>query len=188
MSTITIKTVLAISVLAILASAAAASTPYVEGFTWNRYDDWTPGTSNGSSAGNPMPDAAGNPVWSHEYIQGVPAGADLDTTDGVAPWYTLPSDGLMVWDSHWSGGTWARLYDYPPTAPRVALGHIPANNSYHGDHYANVPLLRWDNPSATPIAVSLTSDSSFLGQLDIGIPTGTTADFVIVRTDASDGS
>jgi hypothetical protein len=158
---------------------------YAPGFAWNRYDDWKCGKSDECSAGNPCKDSAGNAVWSAEYILNVPCDSGLDTDH---PWFLLPSSGLMVWDGHWSGGTWARLYDRPPTTLRVALGHIPTDQSYGGDHYAAVPLLRWRNPSAVPLRVSLTSGSDFRGQLDIGMPTGTIADIVIVRTDASDGN
>ncbi len=153
------------------------------GFTWNRWKDWKPGTSNGCSAGNPCKDSAGRAVWSAEYILEVPPDRGLDTDH---PWYLLPSSGLMVWDSHWSGGTWARQYDLPPMTLRSCLGHIPTDKSYRGDHYANVPLVRWKNPSGTPLTVSLASGSDFLCKLDIGMPTGTVADVVIARTDASD--
>jgi len=172
----------------VLAANPQAATPYGVGFTWNRWADWKPGTDDRSSDGNPCKDSAGNTVWSAEYILDVPDGSDLDSSDGVAPWYTLPSSGLMVWDGHWSGGTWAKLYDNPPTASRHGLGHIPNDQSYNGNHYANVPLLRWKNPSAEQITVSLTAGSErFSGVLSMFMPTGATADLMIGWTDASDG-
>lgn len=179
------RTQVVVAMFVVTVAAASAMGQYNAGFTWNRYDDWKRGTSNGSSAGNPCKDSAGNAVWSAEYILNVPADSGLDTN---RPWYKLPSSGLMVWDSHWSGGTWAKQYDRPPTTLRLALGHIPTDQSYGGDHYAEVPLLRWRNPSDVPLRVSLTSGSDFLCQLDIGMPTGTVADVVIARTDASDGN
>jgi hypothetical protein len=179
------RTRVVVAMFVVAVAAASAMGQYNPGFTWNRWNDWQPGKSDGSSAGNPGKDAAGNPVWSAEYILDVPADSGLDTDH---PWYKLPSSGLMVWDGHWSGGTWARLYDYPPTAHAPALGHMPNNDSYHGNHYENVPLVRWRNPSHVPLRVSLASGSDFLCQLDIGMPTGTVADVVIARTDASDGN
>jgi len=138
------KAVVAFSAMAFLAAplVSCTNTPgftYSPGFTWNRHDDWKPGIRDGNSVGNPCTDSAGRPVWSHEYILNVPAGSDLDSDH---PWYLLPSSGLMVWDGHWGGGCWAKLYDYPPYIHRLTLGHIPDDQSYHGDHYANVPLLR----------------------------------------------
>ena len=172
----------------VLATTSQASTPYNIGFTWNRWADWKPGATDGSSAGNPCKDSAGNPVWSAEYILNVPAGSDLDTSDGVAPWYTLPTSGLMVWDSHWSDyGTWAKLYDTPPAISRYGLGHVSNDQSYNGDHYANVPLLRWKNPSAERLTVSLTPGSSRFSGVFGYMPTGSIADLMIGWTDASDG-
>jgi hypothetical protein len=46
-------------------------------------------------------------------------------------------------------------------------------------------LVRWDNPSTIPIKVSLTSGPAFKGVVNL-LPTGTTADIIIARTDASD--
>jgi len=184
---IVLSGVVAVSVT-VLAAAAQTASPCGVGFTWNRGADWKFGTADGSSGGNPCKDSAGNAVWQAEYILNVPEGSDLDTSDGIAPWYTLPSSGLMVWDGHWSGGTWAKLYDNPPTASRKGIGHVPNNQSYNGDHYANVPLLRWKNPSAERITVSLTAaSSSFSAVFGPYIPAGSKADVMIGWTDASDG-
>jgi hypothetical protein len=186
MSTITIKTVLAISVLAILASAAAASTPYVEGFTWNRWDDWKPGTSSGNSAGNPCTDSAGNPTWSYEYILNVPDDSGLDSSN---PWYELPTSGLMIWDGHTGPGVWGYQYDDAPfifPGP-FGIGHVPNDDSYGGDHFSIVPIVRWDNPSSVPLEVSLTSGPDFQGLIHMW-PPDTTVDIAIARTDASDGN
>ena len=179
------RTRVVVGLFVVAMAAASAMGQYNAGFVWNRYDDWQSGTSNGCSAGNPGKDSAGRAVWSADYILEVPPDSGLDTDH---PWYKLPSSGPMVWDGHWSGGTWARQYDLPPTTLRSCLGHIPTDKSYRGDHYANVPLMRWKNPSGTPLRVSLTSGSDFRGNLNIGMPTGTVADIVIVRTDASDGN
>ena len=168
-----------------LATTALASTPYDVGFTWNRWADWKPGTTNGSSVGNPCKDSAGNPVWSYEYYKDVPDGSDLNSTH---PWYKLDSSGLMVWDGHTgASGSWGYQYDNAPFIfPGPAgLGHVPNNQSYGGDHFAIVPLVRWDNPSTIPIRVSLTPGSGFQGRIHWW-PAGTTADLVIARTDASD--
>ena len=184
-----VKAVVAFSAMAFLAATLASCTSppgftCPSGFTWNRHEDWKPGIRDGNSVGNPCTDSAGRPVWSHEYILNVPAGSDLDSDH---PWYLLPSSGLMVWDGHWGGGCWAKLYDYPPYIHRLTLGHIPDDQSYHGDHYANVPLLRWRNPSSTPMTVSLTCGEDFRGCLSAFMPTGSISDIIIARTDASDG-
>ena len=169
----------------ILATTALASTPYDVGFTWNRYDDWKPGTADGSSVGNPMTDSAGKPVWSGEYINNVPAGSGLGS---ATPWYKLPTSGMLVWEGYWGGGTWAKGYDTPPTTSRVGLAHVSTDESYNGNHYANVPLLRWKNPSAERLTVSLTPGGpGFCGVFGIYMPTGSTADLMIGWTDASDG-
>ena len=132
-----------------------------------------------------MPDAAGNPAWSCEYIGGIPAGSDLDTSDSVAPWYTLSSSGMMVWDGHYGEGAWLKQYDTPPGCSYTGLWHVCNDSSYQGDHYANVPLRRWDNPSSEPLVVSLMGGEDF-GAVINKLPTGAVADIVIARTDASD--
>ncbi len=169
----------------LLLGTASAMAQYDVGFTWNRWDDWKPGTSNGSSAGNPCTDSAGNPVWSNEYINNVPDDSGLDSD---SPWYNLPSSGLMVWDGHTGSGAWGYQYDNAPfifPGP-YGIGHVPNNESYRGDHFDIVPVVRWDNPSSIPLQVSLTSGPDFKGTINRW-PPGTTADLVIARTDASDG-
>ena len=177
------RTIVTALLLGLIATSLASCT-HNAGFTWNRQADWKPGAADGNLAGNPCKDAAGRPVWSYEYIANVPAGSDLDSAH---PWYLMPSSGLMVWDSHWSGGVWAQRYDYPPACTRLAVSHITTDKAYRGDHYADVPVVRWKNPSATPLKVSLTSDPNFQGAMSMGMPSGSMADIIIARTDASEG-
>ncbi len=175
------QAIVAMFVMVLATTSAWAA--YDVGFTWNIFDDWTPGTTDGSSAGNPMPDAAGNPTWSCEYIAGVPAGSGLDSNN---PWYELPSSGLMVWDSHYGAGQWMLPNDTPPSNSYTGMWHVCNDQSYGGDHYANVPLRRWQNPSDETLAVSLSGGPDFAGVIH-ALPTGTILDLVIARTDASNG-
>ncbi len=177
----------AIGVLFVMMVASNSTwAAYDVGFTWNRWDDWKPGTINNSSVGNPCTDSAGNPAWSYEYYAGVSLGSDLGTAN---PWYELPSSGSMVWyDPPSYIGVWGYQYEVPPfvfPGPN-GLRHYPKNQVHNGDHFAQVPLVRWDNPSSDPITVSLTSGDGFRGVIN-PLPTGTVVDIVIARTDASDG-
>lgn len=155
------QVLVSLSVMALATASAMAQ--YDVGFTWNRYDDWVPGTTNGSSTGNPMPDSAGNAVWSAEYFANVPAGSDLDETDGVSPWYTLSSVGQLKWDNSWWGGTtgvWVYRDDVEPTVWDKGQTDVNTTNPLDAD-YKRVPLVRWVNPCSEPVTISITSGAEF---------------------------
>jgi len=185
------QVIVSLSVIVLIAASAMAQ--YAPGFTWNRYDDWVPGTADHSSAGNPCTDSAGNPVWSAEYIANVPAGSDLDTSDSVAPWYTLPSAGPLMWDSSWWGGAtgvWVYTDDVEPTIWDKGQTDVNTTNPLDAD-YKRVPLVRWVNPCSVPVTVSITSGPDFtLGfagtsnALDMA---QSDTDVAIVLKDASQG-
>jgi hypothetical protein len=93
----------------------------------------------------------------------------------------------MRWDSHTGAtGAWAGAYDIPPFVYPERITHCPQNNSYNGSHYARVPVVRWTNPSSKTMVVALTAAEGFRGLIH-KLPTGTVADIIIARTDASDG-
>ena len=182
-----------VTLFVITLATASAMAQYDVGFTWNRYDDWVPGTTNGSSAGNPMPDSAGNPVWSAEYFANVPAGSDLDTSDSVAPWYTLPSAGVLSWDSSWWGGStglWVYKDDVEPAIWDKGQTDVNTTNPLDAD-YKRLPLVRWVNPCSVPVTISITSGPDFT----VGFAGTSTAldmaqsdtDVAIVLKDASQG-
>ena len=183
--------IVALCVTAMATTCAWAQ--YDVGFTWNRYDDWKPGTTNGSSAGNPYEDAAGNAVWSAEYFNNVPGGSDLDTSDGVAPWYSLPPAGSLVWDSAWWGGStglWVYQDDLTPSVWDGGQTDVNTTNPL-GASYKRSPLVRWINPCSGPVVISITSDPNFAAgfggtwnALDMA---NSDTDVAIVLKDASQG-
>ncbi len=109
----------------------------VDAEAWNRALDFTPGTTQGSTDGNPDDDVFGDPVWQMESVQG---GALTENP----PWYAA-SGQKMVWDSSWFGGgrLWARGNDLNPPISAAALTHtIP-----DGGTWSHIPLVRWLNPA-----------------------------------------
>lgn len=134
----------------LLSGAPAAAVEYSPGYLWNRSQQWTGGTTPGSSAGNPDDDSLGNPVWVHA----TSVGGGLNSSN---PWYAQ-SHELMVWDDYWYGNggqpVWARGYQGPETSPsqnlnvnppisRWALTH-DVSVDFHSWQY--VPQIRWVNP------------------------------------------
>jgi len=185
------QAIVALFVMA-LATTALASTPYDVGFTWNRWADWKPGTTNGSSVGNPCKDSAGNPVWSAEYFANVPGGSDLDTSDGVAPWYTLPSAGLLKWDNSWWGGSgmWVYKDDVEPAIWNKGQTDVNTTNPLDAD-YKRLPLVRWINPCSVPVKISIASGPDFsvgwAGTTNALDMAKSDTDVAIVLKDASQG-
>jgi len=124
--------------LVVVAPAMSAHAGYYYGFVWDRSADYDPGTTHGSSAGNPNTDAQGATVWSMESTNS--AGTGLG---GANPWYTVATQ-LQVWDDSWYGGgpTWARGDNSNPPIGSTSLTHNISNSSVH----SNIPLIRWLNP------------------------------------------
>lgn len=50
--------------------SSASALEYAPGVVWDRYADWTPGTTPGSSDGNADDDRNGNPTWLYANLQG----------------------------------------------------------------------------------------------------------------------
>jgi hypothetical protein len=151
-----IKSVRVASVFAVvfvLAGVSLASNPYVEGFVWDRTADWVPGTIEGSTAGNPCVDAAGNPVWHYQSFRNVPDGAGLGSPN---PWYKTQTIVPLVWDWDSYGDRWSISAGNP--WPCVADGWMNHHAcDYENLLYSDVPLVTWANPAADPIRVSIKS-------------------------------
>ena len=97
---------------------------------WRRSENYDPGTTNFSFAGNPSTDIFGFPVWRMEYAQGDEAG-------GAAPWYAVHG-ARLVWDPFWfnSSPLWAKGNDTSPP--------VYATGMHEGG--LEEPLIRWIAP------------------------------------------
>ena len=150
--------VLAVVVSLVLAQVASAAV-YAPGHVWNRNADWTvrPPSDVGTTGGNPDDDSQGSLVWSYEYYANVPAGADLDTTDGIASWLAWPAGQLLTWDAAWwnQPGAWSYGDDISPVIKQDRMDHVYAGTNH-------VPVVRWTNPTGESIPVSITSGDQFI--------------------------
>ncbi len=133
----------------LLQISAAFASPQI-GQVWQRSADWTipPASANGTTNGNPAPDAQGNLVWQYE---SVPLGQALgQPTTGQAPtaWCTgVPTE--LIWDSSWFGGPggWSGGDEIFPI--------VQQNTIVQGLSNSPVPLVRWLNPTDSNITVAL---------------------------------
>lgn len=124
-----------------------AATDYAPGFVWKRQLEWTPGTTPGTTLGNPDDDAKGNPVWGYEYVSG-------DGIGSSSPWYTQAGTP-MVWDDEWwplgpESGRWARAYlgagsdnNINPPIGQYGMAH---DLSLRKEAWKYISLMRWINP------------------------------------------
>ena len=62
--------VIAAVVLHFFGAAGVQAASYSPNFVWQRWYDWTPGSTPGTSIGNPDTDQAGSPVWRAGYLTG----------------------------------------------------------------------------------------------------------------------
>ena len=180
-------TAAAISALIVIccSTPALANPIYSPGFVWDRQADWTPGTPGIPPVGNPDDDALGSPVWSYEYQANVPRAADLDTTDGVTPWYQRPTTGLLNW-----------FQEAPPTQPAWGTGPMvrqdymwTVSGGGSGTTVTYTPVVRWQNPLLVPAVVRL--DGSFAAKVTDGNPQHAgegDIDFAIARVPAGGGT
>ena len=183
-----------------LAFAVGGATPaagqYVVGHVWDRESDWTepPDSASGTTQGNPDDDALGNPVWTYEYYDNVPDGSDLDTADGLPPWYTLlPSATLMKWDHSWgtAGGEarWSMSDDHQPQTGDAWLAHfnMEAPSSYQPHMHPYVPMVRWTNPTNRPMVVSVTGSFLLAWRSNEATTTNVDVDVALAMVDVSNG-
>lgn len=146
------RTTIVFAVQLLVVVIARADPNYTNGFIWNRYLDWTPGSVQNTSNGNPMPDAQGQPVW---YCDRVPMGAGLGAE---TPWYrALPTP--LVWDGNWYGsgiGVWAQGDDLNPCIGPYWLSHNLDPNVPHDED-----MIRWRNPTGRPVSLDITGTLEF---------------------------
>jgi len=163
--------------LALALGAAPACAGYYYGFVWDRSADYDPGTTHGSSDGNPNTDTNGNPVWSLESTN-----AAGDGLGGANPWYQGATQ-LEVWDSSWYGGgpTWARGDNVNPGISPTSLTHNISNSSLHG----NVPLVRWFSPVDESFSLQITGSLTENWRGGGGLSDNVDFDVAIAHFDAS---
>ncbi len=162
----------------VLCAAPAMAQQYAPGFEWNRRANWVPGTTPGSTAGNPQPDGEGNAVWQAEWTQGGPFGS-------VNEWFAQPGR-LMVWDPDWygigSGGAWVQDDNVNPPIFNNRMTH-----NIHVDAYQAIPMMRWINPVGdnTVVDIAGTLGITWSGHEFFGVPVD--VDVVIALNDFSTG-
>ncbi|MCK4659135.1 MAG: hypothetical protein KAV82_06395, partial [Phycisphaerae bacterium] len=149
----------------------------VTGKVWDRSEDWVPGTTHGSTAGNPANDSYGNPVWSYEWAQGGALGSGT-------PWYAQPPT-LLVWDDDWfehGVGCWARADN---ACPPISGGLTQCLSSSAWNY---VPLVRWANPMGDGFQLDIEGVLTVMwsGQNGVGSPCD--VDVVIAHADVSAGT
>lgn len=164
---------------ALVCCAGSALAQYRIGDIWQRSADWTPGTAEGFNfgRGNPDDDSKGFATWSAEWVTG---GGPLGSGD---VWYDNPAT-LMVWQNMPFGEAlprWLKGLDNGPQVKNVRLDHDldgpPANL------FADMPVVRWTNPTRQNIGVSLTGDITVVWNGVGGVAFPTDADIVIAKVD-----
>jgi hypothetical protein len=73
-----------LSLAGITHASYSTESDYAPGFTWDSIQDWTPGTTLGTSEDNPDDDLNGNPTWVCANVYG---GGSLASEN---PWYEQP--------------------------------------------------------------------------------------------------
>lgn len=164
----------ALSVVASMSLASAASAQYQNGFSWRFVPDFNAGVNNGDSIarGNPAFDSRGSAVWSYEWV---PAGPSIGM---ASPWYTAATS-LMVWDTNNNSGapnpaSWARADNTSPFIQPGRLIQTPGPSDPK-------PVLRFTNPQPGAITVSLSDFVFIRWQGGASAP----VDFVITQWDFS---
>ncbi len=137
---------LAVGALVASAMTVAALPAMAGGVGWNRNTNWVPGTSQGSSQGNPGPGPGGGFVWRYEWTNGGP----LDSGD---PWYLEPRN-LSTWDASWYAtnmGAWSKGDNVSPPIMQDRSIH-----NLHTSTYADIPVLSWINPLGEGTLIDIT--------------------------------
>jgi hypothetical protein len=148
-----------------------------DGGYWNRYKDFVPGPTPGTSEGNPSPDRFGNRgVWAYEYL---PVGNPLSSPD---PWY-LQTPTPLVWDDAWYSGSgqWVFQDDTGPNVSSSSLLHLV---SYA---WNNVPVVRWINPVPNPAHMDIRGTMTLTWMGDGGVSAPVPIDVVIVLVHGDSG-
>lgn len=130
----------ALSAVALAATMAEARPDYI------RSANFSGGTTQGSSQGNPN-QVGGINVWRYEVLQGGPLGA------GDAWYRNSQSAELMTWDAQWYAtgwGVWSKGNDVNPPILGSRLVHNVAASVY-GD----IPVVRFMNPGGNGATVTI---------------------------------
>lgn len=106
-------------------SATVTAVPYDDGFVWNKYADYTTGSTT--------TDQAGNEAWSYEYFNG---------------WGNWDNTLALPYNS--SNGRWANKYGNISKWDQNRHFHSSSN-----EKYPYSPLVRWINPTNEVIDVSV---------------------------------
>jgi len=141
-------TVYALAAALLGLAAASPSAAYETGFVWQRSADYTAGTINDSSVGNPNLDQMGNPVWHYRW-------GDQLSVETDQKWYdATPSD--MVWSSQWFGrpelARWQRSNEGSPVVDgrQMTLANLFGNNERF------IPFVEWANPTGASAIIDVT--------------------------------
>jgi MYXO-CTERM domain-containing protein len=127
----------------LFAAAGSADAGVVN--SWQRSTDWVPGTTQGSTEGNPGP-VGGTPVWQYEVAHGGGLGSSN-------PWYAQPTQ-LMTWDAGWwqtGWGVWSKGDD---VSPPILAGRLVHN--VYPTTFDDIPMVRWMSPLGNNAHVSVT--------------------------------
>jgi parallel beta-helix repeat protein len=137
--------------------------PAVVGDVWDRSSDWTPGTTPGSTAGNPDAGVTVGGAWQYE---SVPLSGSLGTS--FNPWYTQPPSKL-TWDASWFGGAgvWSSGNDTRPAIFRAGI--LTGLDDAAEPNGRRVPIVRWMNQTGQDITVDV-SGSLTQSWVDKGTP------------------
>lgn len=167
------KSILGLAAAGLLVSAGAASAQQ-----WNRNLEWTPGTSPGSSGGNPGPGQGGQAIWGYQAVTG---GGALGS---ASAWYER-SRSRLEWDDQWwntGSSAWATGDDLSPPVMQDRIIH-----NLHTSTFDAVPMVSWTNPLAGSTQVDVTGSLRlrWTGNDGIGMPVD--VDLMLGLYDASLG-
>ncbi len=115
----------------------AAAADYGSGFEWKKSTDYTNGTTNNSTVGNPNLDQLGNPAWSYEHFIGL-----SESWDSSSP---------MEWMYDWrwgAGGTFVN----------ISRGDQNTQLNTNWNNTGMTSLVRWSNPTGESIDVDITGN------------------------------
>lgn len=121
-------------------------------YQWNRPIDWTPGTTVGSTAGNPDGDHAyGRLTWHYDYV----TAANTEGFAAPTPWYRKTSSPLE-WDDSFAGlgAAWASNAA-SDQGPAIFAGRMADLGSLGADRR---PVIRWANTTGRRLQLDVLGD------------------------------
>jgi predicted NUDIX family NTP pyrophosphohydrolase len=133
-------------------------------YQWNRRVDWTPGTTVGSTTGNPDDDHwFGRAAWKYEYV----TASNSEGFSGATPWYQKTSSSL-VWDNSFStqGSGWVYRANNDQ-GPAIFSDRLADFGTASRDRR---PLVRWTNNTGRRLQLDV------LGDLAVNFVNGATGE------------